>query len=39
MSIFTNKSFANHEQIVFCGDNNTGLKAIIAIHDTRLGPA
>src|ERR1043165_1785333 len=29
----------NHEQIVFCNDNATGLKAIIAIHNTVLGPA
>lgn len=29
----------NHEQVVFCQDNPTGLKAIIAIHDTTLGPA
>ncbi|MDA8956087.1 leucine dehydrogenase [Flavobacteriales bacterium] len=29
----------SHEQIVFCQDNETGLKAIIAIHDTTLGPA
>ena len=28
-----------HEQIVFCYDKETGLKAIIAIHDTTLGPA
>lgn len=28
-----------HEQIVFCNDPETGLKAIIAIHDTTLGPA
>ncbi len=28
----------NHEQIVFCNDNDTGLKAIIAIHNTVLGP-
>lgn len=28
-----------HEQIVFCNDPNTGLKAIIAIHNTTLGPA
>lgn len=27
------------EQIVFCNDNRSGLKAIIAIHDTTLGPA
>ncbi len=29
----------NHEQIVFCNDNATGLKAIIAIHNTILGPS
>lgn len=29
----------DHEQILFCQDKATGLKAIIAIHDTTLGPA
>ncbi|MBL7941348.1 MAG: Glu/Leu/Phe/Val dehydrogenase [Flavobacteriales bacterium] len=29
----------NHEQIVFCQDAATGLRAIIAIHNTTLGPA
>lgn len=29
----------NHEQIVYCNDNATGLKAIIAIHNTVLGPS
>jgi leucine dehydrogenase len=28
-----------HEQVVFCNDNETGLKAIIGIHNTILGPA
>ena len=28
-----------HEQVVFCQDKETGLKAIIAIHDSTLGPA
>ncbi|MDH5597972.1 MAG: leucine dehydrogenase [Cyclobacteriaceae bacterium] len=28
-----------HEQVVFCHDEATGLKAIIAIHNTILGPA
>src|SRR5688572_12350285 len=28
-----------HEQVVFCHDDMTGLKAIIAIHNTVLGPA
>ncbi|WP_059104415.1 Leu/Phe/Val dehydrogenase [Shouchella shacheensis] len=30
---------SEHEQVVFCNDNVSGLKAIIAIHDTTLGPA
>lgn len=29
----------DHEQVLFCHDRPTGLKAIIAIHDTTLGPA
>lgn len=29
----------NHEQILFCNDNATGLRAIIAIHNTVLGPS
>lgn len=29
----------DYEQLVFCQDKNSGLKAIIAIHDTTLGPA
>ncbi len=29
----------NHEQLLFCNDNSTGLKAIIAVHNTVLGPA
>nr|WP_319799476.1 Glu/Leu/Phe/Val dehydrogenase [Jeotgalibacillus aurantiacus] len=28
-----------HEQVVFCNDPETGLRAIIAIHNTTLGPA
>lgn len=28
-----------HEQVVFCRHRQTGLKAIIAIHNTTLGPA
>ncbi len=30
---------AEHEQVVFCHDRASGLKAIIAIHSTALGPA
>lgn len=35
----TFQKIAEHEQVVFCNDPNTGLQAIIAIHDTTLGPA
>ncbi len=37
--VFGQVSFDNHEQIVFCNDKDTGLKAIIGIHNTVLGPA
>jgi leucine dehydrogenase len=37
--VFGQLSFDNHEQIVFCNDKETGLKAIIGIHNTVLGPA
>src|SRR5688500_7743850 len=30
---------SEHEQVVFCNDRATGLKSIIAIHSTALGPA
>lgn len=33
------EKFGGHEQVVFCHDKNVGLKAIIAIHNTSLGPA
>ena len=29
---------AGHEQVAFCSDPETGLRAIIALHDTALGP-
>ena len=37
--VFGQMSFDNHEQIVFCNDKDTGLKAIIGIHNTVMGPA
>lgn len=39
MAAFDDKAFDNHERVVFCHDAETGLKAIIAIHSTALGPA
>ena len=37
--VFGQLSFQDHEQIVFCNDKDTGLKAIIGIHNTVMGPA
>lgn len=37
--IFGTLQELGHEQVVFCNDPDTGLKAIIAIHNTVLGPA
>ncbi|MTI88592.1 MAG: Glu/Leu/Phe/Val dehydrogenase [Balneolaceae bacterium] len=37
--IFDTLQSSEHEQVVICSDPDTGLKAIIAIHDTTLGPA
>ncbi|WP_350335923.1 Glu/Leu/Phe/Val dehydrogenase dimerization domain-containing protein [Coralliovum pocilloporae] len=36
---FDHVEFRGHEQIVFCRDEASGLSAIIAIHNTNLGPA
>lgn len=37
--LFGNPSFDGHESVIFGHDRDTGLKAIIAIHNTNLGPA
>jgi len=39
MSVFDAHDFDGHEQVTFCYDAASGLKAIIAIHNTNLGPA
>lgn len=39
MSVFSHSEFDQHEQVVFGHDQASGLQAIIAIHDTTLGPA
>lgn len=39
ISIFEEASRFAHEQVVFCNDEATGLKAIIGIHNTVMGPA
>ncbi|MDQ0417324.1 leucine dehydrogenase [Croceifilum oryzae] len=39
MKLFDYMEKYDYEQVVVCQDKNSGLKAIIAIHDTTLGPA
>ena len=39
MDLFDTIHETEHEQVVFCHNKSAGLKAIIAIHDTTLGPA
>lgn len=39
LEIFGQLAKHDHEQVVFCHDNETELKAIIGIHNTVLGPA
>lgn len=39
MSTFDNVAFDGHESVNFFADPVTGLKAIVAVHNTRLGPA
>jgi len=39
ISIFDQLDEFGHEQVVFCNDHETGLRAIVGIHNTVLGPA
>lgn len=39
MNLFSNPHYDNHEQVVFGYDEASGLKAIVAIHNSNLGPA
>lgn len=39
MPLFTHPEFDDHEQVAFRRDPASGLTAIIAVHDTRRGPA
>jgi leucine dehydrogenase len=38
MSVFSAPAFDQHELVAFAADNSSGLRAIIAVHDTALGP-
>lgn len=39
MTVFHAPDFQDHEQVVFCHDVESNLKAIIAIHNTNRGPS
>lgn len=39
MDVFAQLAAKNHEELNFCYDEASGLKAIIAVHNTTLGPA
>lgn len=39
MEIFERLAGGDYEQVVLCQDSATGLRAIISVHDTTLGPA
>ena len=39
MSVFDHAEFDNHESLHYFFDDKTGLRAIIAVHSTALGPA
>lgn len=39
MELFAAMEREDYEEVLFCQDKASGLKAIIAIHDTTLGPA
>ena len=37
--LFETLDTSGHEQVVFCHNKDAGLRAIIALHSTILGPA
>ena len=39
MSVFSHPAYDGHEKVIYGHDAETGLEAIIAIHNTNLGPA
>ena len=39
MNVFDSPDFDHHEAVAFFADKKSGLKAVIAIHSTALGPA
>lgn len=39
MTVFEDSAFDDHERVLFCHDEASGLQAIVAIHSTARGPA
>ncbi len=39
MNVFDSPDFDHHEQVTFVDDKATGLRAIISVHSTAMGPA
>ncbi|NMT64821.1 Glu/Leu/Phe/Val family dehydrogenase [Marinobacter orientalis] len=39
MTVFAHPEFDHHQHLTFCCDPETGLRAIIAVHNTSRGPA
>ena len=39
MDVFDRIGADDYEQVVFCHDRRSGLRAVVAVHSTRLGPA
>ncbi len=39
MSVFSHPEFDNHQAVHFCCDPESGLRAIIAVHNSNRGPA
>lgn len=39
MTVFSAPSYDDHELVCFASDRDSGLRAIIAVHDSTLGPA
>ena len=38
VQVLDSSIYSGHEKILFCKDTSTNLKAIIAVHSTKLGP-
>jgi leucine dehydrogenase len=39
VGVFDRMAEFGHEEVIFCYDDATGLRAVIAVHNTSLGPA